>query len=106
MLRELTSVFVAYFAFWTICLLFQASRGPEQLAAFLTTMRKPGWLIWHAIGLLAVLFHTYTWFETAPKVLAVRIGEKRVPDRVIVGAQWVAFVVVAAVFFALLRLAG
>lgn len=106
MIRELTAVFVGYFAFWTICLVLQAARGPEELSRFLQAMAAPGWLIWHAIGLVGVLFHTYTWFETAPKVLVLRIGEKKVPEAVVIGAQWAVLVVVSIVFLMLLRLAS
>jgi len=102
MVREFSALFVVYFALWTVCLLYQAGHGPETLSGFLRAMKAPGWLLWHLIGLAMILLHTYTWFATAPKVIVLRRGAEKVPDGVIVAAQWIGFVIVSLVFLVLL----
>ncbi len=102
MLRELSAVFVIYFALWTVCLVQRASQGAEALSRFLETMKAPGWVLLHIVGLAFVLLHTYTWFATAPKVLPVRVGTEKVPDGVIIAAQWIGLLIVSVLFVVLL----
>ena len=51
-----------------------------------------------------VLFHAITWFNLTPKAMVVRLGGKRVPDWVILGSNYAAWLVLSAlVAFVLLR---
>jgi fumarate reductase subunit C len=47
------------------------------------------------IALALVLYHTITWFNATPAAMAVRVGGKKVPDAVIIGSQYVAWVAVS-----------
>jgi fumarate reductase subunit C len=101
MIREWTAVFVVYFSLWTLCLVDRAKAGPDAFASFLQAMKWPWFVGLHGLGLLAVLYHTATWFQAAPKGLVVRLGEHRLNPGLIVAAQWVAFAVATLGFFLL-----
>ena len=101
-LRELTSVFVAFVAVVYLWELRALVQGPEAYARFLSRLQTPLFLALHALALVFVLFHTITWFSLTPKAMAVRLGGKRVPDPVIVGVNYAAWVVVSAVVAAVL----
>lgn len=102
-LRELTSVFVACFALICLWKLQAIAAGPEAYARFLASMKNPIWIALNSVAFLFVLFHTITWFNLAPKAMVVRLGGKRVPDWVIQGANYSAWVVVTAVVLWVLR---
>ncbi len=96
-LRELTSLFVA---FYVLVLLFEIralAQGPDVYAGFLAWLRAPTALVLHFIALLFVLFHSVTWFSLAPKALVIRVGKKRVPGGAIVAANFIAWGVVSLV---------
>lgn len=103
-LRELSSIFVA----WTVALMLFAiaavARGPGAWADFLETLRNPVLVVINLIALGFVLFHTVTWFNLAPHAIAVRLGGRRVPNLLISGPHYVLWLVVSAgVLWFLLR---
>jgi fumarate reductase subunit C len=103
-LRELSSIFVA----WTVALVLFAIaavvRGPGAWADFLETLRNPTLVATNVIALGFVLFHTVTWFNLAPHALAVRLGGRRVPNLLISGPHYVLWLALsAAVLWFLLR---
>lgn len=103
-LRELTSVFVGLFAVVTLWQLRALSAGPEAYAQFLARLESPFFLALHGFAMLFILFHSITWFNLAPKAMVVRLGGKRVPDFVIAGWNYAAWLVAsAAVAWILLR---
>jgi len=101
-LRELTSVFVALFALVLLWQIRALAHGPEAYARFLDRLRSPLFVAFHAVALLFVLFHSFTWFNLAPKAMVVRLKGKRVPDLVVAGANYAAWVVLSAAVAALL----
>ena len=103
-LRELTSVFVAFFAVVSLWQLRALAQGPEAYAQFLARLGRPLFLALHGVAFLFVLFHSITWFNLAPKAMVVRLQGKRVPDWVVVGLNYAAWLFVsAAVAVILLR---
>ena len=103
-LRELTSVAVAFFAVVTLGLVRAVAAGPEAYQRFLARLGTPLFLSLHAVAFLFVLFHSITWFNLAPKAMVVRIKGKRVPDAVVAGLNYGAWLALsAAVAFFLLR---
>ena len=95
-LRELSSIFVAYFVVITLLQIHSLSRGPEAYARFEERTRNPLMIALNAISLLFVLFHTITWFNLAPRAIVARVGGKRVPDIMIAGSNYVAWLVISA----------
>ncbi len=103
-LRELTSVFVAFFALVSLWQLRALGQGPEAYGRFLARLRSPLFLALNGVALLFVLFHAITWFNLAPKAMVVRLGGKRVPDWVIAGLNYLAWLLLSgAVTWVLLR---
>ena len=103
-LRELTSVFVAFFAVVSLWQLWALAQGPDAYGQFLARLRMPLFLGLDTVAFLFVLFHAITWFNLAPKALVLRLRGKRAPDWVIVGSNYAAwFVASGAVAFVLLR---
>jgi succinate dehydrogenase subunit C len=103
-LRELTSVFVAYFALLVLWQLRALGQGPEAYGAFLARLKTPPFLVLDAIAFLFVLFHAITWLNLTPKAMVVRLRGTRVPDWAILGANYAAWLVLSvAVAVVLLR---
>ena len=103
-LRELTSVFVAFFALVSLWQLRALIQGPEAYAHFLARLKTPLFLALDGVAFVFVVFHAVTWFNLAPKAMVVRLWGQRVPDWIIAGLNYVAWLVVsAAVGWILLR---
>jgi fumarate reductase subunit C len=103
-LRELTSLGVAFFALVTLWQIRALSRGPTAYARFEARLASPLFVFLDAVAFALVLYHSITWFKAAPSAMAVRIKGKRVPAQVIVAANVAAWLVLsAAVAFMLLR---
>ncbi len=96
-LRELSSVSVAYFVVLTLVQLGSLCEGPEAYAEFQNWLKSPLALVLSAISFFFVLLHTITWFNLAPRAMALRLGGKRVPDVVIAVSNYVVWVIVSAV---------
>ena len=103
-LRELTSVFVAFFAVVSLWQLRALAKGPEAYGQFLARLGTPLFLALDTVAFLFVLFHAITWFNLTPTAMVLRFGGKRVADRVILGLNYAAWLVLSgAVAFMLLR---
>ncbi len=103
-LRELTSVAVTFFALVTLGLVRAVAASPEAYARFLARLGTPLFLSLHVVAFLFVLFHSITWFNLAPKAMVVRVKGKRVPDAIVAGLNYGAWLVLSgAVAYLLLR---
>ena len=96
-LREISSVFVAWFVIETLMQISALIDGPAAYAEMQDFFRNPVVLVVNIISLFFVIFHSVTWFNLAPKAMAVRLGGKRVPGALIAGPQYAAWVVISAV---------
>ncbi len=96
-LREASSVFVAWTVVITLMQIQALSRGPVDYAEFQNWLRSPLVLVLNAITLIFVIFHAVTWFNLGPKAMVVRLRGKRLPNLAIAGPNYVAWVVVSAV---------
>jgi fumarate reductase subunit C len=101
-LRELTSVFVALFAIVLLWQIRALGQGPDAYDRVLARLRSPLFVIFDALALACVLFHSITWFNLAPKAMVVRLKGKRVPDLVVAGANYAAWIVLSAAVAAIL----
>jgi len=96
-LRELTSVFVAFFALLYLWQLRALARGPDAYAEFLARLQTPFFLTVDIVALVFVLFHTITWFNLTPTAMVVRMRGKRVPDPIVAGSNYVVWVLVSGI---------
>ncbi len=91
-LRELTSLSVAFYA---LVLLFQIralSQGQEAYAHFLDLLNTPVSVVLHGVAFVFVLFHSITWFNLAPKALVLRVGNRRIPDALIKALNFIGWI--------------
>jgi fumarate reductase subunit C len=96
-LRELTSVAVAFFALEMLLEIRALSRGPDAYGRFLRRLEHPLLIALNLLAFAFVLFHSFTWFNLAPKAMQVRMRGKRVPDSVVAGSNYVAWAVISAI---------
>jgi len=96
-LRELSSVFVAYAVAILAWQLWAIARGPDAFAAVLQALRSPGLLALSGVSLLFVLFHAVTWFAAGPRALVLRLGGRRVPEAWIAAAGYAAWAGASAI---------
>jgi len=96
-LRELSSVFVAWFVVYLLLLVAAIDSGSEAYERFLDWSGHAWVVALNAVSLLFVLLHTVTWFALAPKAIVVRSRGRRVPPRTISAAHYVLWVLLSAV---------
>ena len=103
-LRELSSVFVAFGVAVTLLLIRALRAGPEAYSRFQQLMRSPVMIALCIIALFFVVFHTMTWFNLAPAAMPMKFRGKRLPVFFVAAPNYAAWVVVsAAVAWLLLR---
>jgi fumarate reductase subunit C len=95
-LRELSSVAVALFVIMTLLMLRALRAGPEAYARYTHRLASPWMIAFSAIAFLFVLLHTITWFNLAPRAMAVRVRGKRVPEFMIAAPNYALWVVASA----------
>jgi fumarate reductase subunit C len=96
-LRELSSVFVAWFVVYLLLLINAISDGPAAYEEFVD--RSGHWWVVaiNVIALLFVLLHAVTWFGLAPRAMVVKLQGRRVPPRAILVAHYAAWLLLSAI---------
>jgi fumarate reductase subunit C len=103
-LRELSSVFVAWFVIYLLIMVRMVSRGPEGYQRLLDFSAHPVVLTVNIIAFFFITFHALTWFAVAPQAIVAHVGKKRVPAILIGASHYAAWLVVSAfIFWLLLR---
>jgi fumarate reductase subunit C len=95
-LRELTSVFVAWSVAFTLLAVHAILAGPDAYRRFLDWSAAPWLIAVNAIALVFVVFHTVTWFNLTPQAVVVRVRGRRVPDVGVAAPLYVAWLVLSA----------
>jgi fumarate reductase subunit C len=101
-LRELTCVAVLVYAMELLVGLARLVQGRDAFEGWRAALAQPWAVGCNVIVFVLIAYHAWTWFAVMPKTLPfVRIGGRRVPDRMIVagaaGAAIVASLVVLTV---------
>ena len=91
-LRELTSFGVAFYAIIIILYVQAINQGPESYANFQSWLQSPIAIILHSIAFILVLYHSITWFNLAPKAMVIKLGKHKVPDYIISGLNYAAWI--------------
>jgi fumarate reductase subunit C len=102
-LREVSSVFVAWFVIFWLLLLQAVGRGETEWRQFLVWAATPGIWLLNVVSLFFVVFHAVTWFNLAPQAMVVHAGGRRVPGVWIAAANYGAWVVVSVLVVWLIR---
>jgi fumarate reductase subunit C len=96
-LRELSSVAVAWFVVHFLLLVTAVHRGSGTYQEFLDWSASPLILLVNLVALAFVVLHAVTWFSLAPKALVVRMQGQQVPPQMIAAGHFGAWVAVSAV---------
>jgi fumarate reductase subunit C len=100
MLREVTCLLVGFYCLLTLWGLAALAAGPDRWNGFLESQQNLLMVIVHATALVYYLVYmTFDWFKLAPKAMPVQLGERKLPDRVIVIGHYAAWVVVSLFVF-------
>jgi fumarate reductase subunit C len=101
-LRELSSVFVAWSVVYVLLLVNAVRLGDDRYREFLDWSARPWLLVLNVVALAFLLFHAVTWFNLTPKAMAPRVRGTRVPPAAIAASVYVGWAVVSAFVFWLL----
>ncbi|MBV9072546.1 MAG: fumarate reductase subunit C [Acidobacteria bacterium] len=96
-LRELTSVAVAWTVAVMLMQIFALTHSGAFYDGFEALMALPVMILVNFIAFAFLVFHSVTWFNLAPKAMAVRVGGKRVHGILISGPQYLAWIAVSAI---------
>ncbi len=103
-LRELSSLAVAWFVACLLLLVRAVSGGPAAYQQFLEWTRHPVVLALDIAAFAFVCLHAVTWFNLAPQAMVVRVGATRVPGWMIAASNYAALAAITALVLALLLL--
>jgi fumarate reductase subunit C len=96
-LREMSSVFVAWFVVFLLLLVNAVAQGPEDYRRFVDWSATPGVLLLNVVALCFVMLHAVTWlFTLSPHAMVVRLHGRRLPAAVIGAGNLVAWVLASA----------
>lgn len=96
-LRELSSIFVAFWVVVTLVQIGALARGPEFYSRLQTWLRTPLSVGLATVTFFFLMFHAITWFNAAPQAMAVRVRGRRVPSAVVAGIHYAAWLALSAV---------
>ena len=103
MLREVSALFVALFVGTYLVGLFRLSQGEAHYTAYLESLQTPFAGISFLVILLFSLLHTVTWFRLTPVVMVVRLGNRVIPPRLVLLANYLIWLVLSGLVFYFLR---
>lgn len=79
MWREATALGVAAYALVLLCGVWRLSQGPAAFDGWLEALRSPWSLVLHAVLLVSMVYHTWSWFDIMPKTMPLLfVGGERV----------------------------
>ena len=86
MIHEGTALFVAAYAAILLTGLVRLAQGEAAWNQWLTALKNPWYIGFHVLALVAIGYHTYTWFKIMPRTMPpVMVGGKRLSGGAITG---------------------
>lgn len=102
MVHEGTALFVAAYAFTLLVGLVRLGQGEAAWNGWLEALKSPLSLAFHAVLLVAILYHTYTWFKIMPRTLPpIIVGGKKLAPATITGGGLMAALVASLMLLGL-----
>ena len=95
-MREVSSVFIAWLVVFLMLLVRAVGRGDASYQQFLEWSGRPLLVVLNIVSLSFVVFHAITWFNLAPKAMVVYVRQRRVPARLIALSNYLAWAVASA----------
>lgn len=96
-LRELSSVFVAWFVVFLLLIARAVGQGEQEYQRFLDWAGNPWVVLLNVVALAFVLLHAVTWLNLTPKAMVVRLAGRRVPGSWIAASAYATWVIASAV---------
>lgn len=94
-LRELSSVFVAWCVVYLLLLVRAVGGGPAEYQRFLDWSTSPWLVALNVVSLAFVLYHAVTFVNLTPKAMVVRLRGRRVPPRLLAGSMYLTWLLVS-----------
>jgi fumarate reductase subunit C len=98
-LREGSCLFVGWFVVYLLLLVYRVLQGDAAYQEFLAWSAHPRVLVLNVISFVFLLYHAITFFDAAPRALAVHIGKTRVPERIVGVSHYAAWLVASVLVF-------
>jgi succinate dehydrogenase subunit C len=95
-MRELSSIFIAWFVVYLLLLLRAVGRGEAAYDDFLDWAASPFVVALNVVALLFVVLHVVTWFNLTPQAMVVRVRGRAVPASLIIASQYAGLAAVSA----------
>lgn len=92
-LREVSSVFIAWLVVFLMLLVRAVGRGDASYQQFLDWSARPLLVVLNIVSLSFVVFHAITWFNLAPKAMVVYVRQRPVPGHLIAASNYLAWAV-------------
>lgn len=106
MIREGTSIFVLFYSLLLILGLYQLKQGEAGWQQWLSLLNHPAVIAFNLLALAAALYHATTWFKLAPKIIVVRLGDWKLPERLMIIGQWIGMLLTSAILLTLTLMVG
>ena len=95
-MREVSSVFIAWLVVFLMLLVRAVGRGDASYQQFLDWSGQPLLVALNILSLSFVVFHAITWFNLAPKAIVVHVRQRPVPGHLIALSNYLAWAVASA----------
>ncbi len=95
-LRELSSIFIAWLVVYLLLLVRAVGRGDDAYRLFVEWSRAPAVLSLSFVTLCFAVFHAVTWINLAPHAMVVRVRGRRIPGQWIDAANFEAWALASA----------
>jgi len=95
-LRELSSVFVAWFVVYLLLLARAVGLGQAEYERFLDLSAQPWMIGLNGLALAFVLYHAITFINLTPQAMVLDLRGRRVPGPLITLGVYVSWLVVSA----------
>lgn len=90
-LRELSSLFVAWFVVYVLWLLQAVGQGETAYREFWEWSGQPLVVALNLVSLFFLVFHAVTWFHLAPQAMVIRAAGRRIPPVWVVVGNYLAW---------------
>ena len=94
-LRELSSVFVAWFVAYLLLLVWAVARGPAAYQSFLDWSAAPLVILLNVLSLAFVVYHTITFINLTPQAMVVKLRGRRIPGRLLLVSLYAVWIVLS-----------
>jgi succinate dehydrogenase subunit C len=98
-LREGSCLFVAWFVAYLLVMIRRVLQGDAAYQEFLAWSARPSVLALNIISFAFLVYHAITFFDAAPRALAVHVGKTRVPEQIVAVSHYAAWLVASLLVF-------